>query len=415
MSTPTPVRVLRGTDLLDLTFGFLRLAFHSGPGPRRLIRADPRQDGLLVVTFGPQHVLEQAVDETAPGEPRDLPLRSLISGRSVLVFEVGEDDEIPYSEAGLLEAMQRLPLRVLDAAREPAAPTATVRLAEPAPTGGDATARATALVRLLRTTAELSAGYGLEATLAAAAAAGAEITHTSGARPHHERRPAPRTRWPTPTTPSPASNCPTGCCCPRRRRPAGPTGPRSTTPGPESGSSCGTPGRTPPRPAPSGTANGPPAPAAAPGIPGLDVLPGPRAHRRPHHRTGPRHQAGRPRQPDAVGRRRLARQPRRVARPAPGIPLSEWRHRATMGRDHYVRLIYEGFLCPFGHRAALVKVTERKFDDPRAAYLHQRFFVLVRQPLRTYDVKTPLPGGPGAPGTSPTSSSPSPASASTPS
>ncbi|GAA0473159.1 hypothetical protein ABZ951_01720 [Streptomyces sp. NPDC046215] len=399
MSTPTPVRVLRGTDLLDLTFGFLRLAFHSGPGPRRLIRADPRQDGLLVVTFGPQHVLEQAVDETAPGEPRDLPLRSLISGRSVLVFEVGEDDEIPYSEAGLLEAMQRLPLRVLDAAREPAAPTATVRLAEPAPTGGDATARATALVRLLRTTAELSAGYGLEATLAAAAAAGAEITHTSGgeaapraaagpqdplADPDHPftgvelpyrllLSPSQKARWTHRAAiddPRPGervelwhtrTDAPTARAVWNRERAPGPP-----LPPPEFRVSMSSQDRA--------------------HIVDLTTGPGP---------------GTRPVDLDnlmlsAVGGwlDSLGAWP---VRP-PGIPLSEWRHRATMGRDHYVRLIYEGFLCPFGHRAALVKVTERKFDDPRAAYLHQRFFVLVRQPLRTYDVKTPLPGGPGGSG-----------------
>jgi hypothetical protein len=74
------------------------------------------------------------------------------------------------------------------------------------------------------------------------------------------------------------------------------------------------------------------------------------------------------------------------------LNLSEWTHIATLGRDHYVRIVYEGHLYPFGHRAALVKVTERKIRDvPMAdgstapvAYLIQRQFIVVRQPLRDY-------------------------------
>lgn len=68
--------------------------------------------------------------------------------------------------------------------------------------------------------------------------------------------------------------------------------------------------------------------------------------------------------------------------------LSEWVHRSTMGRDHYVRIVYEGFLYPFGHRAALVKVTERKIkklsNGRLYAMLLQRFFIVVREPLKDY-------------------------------
>ena len=63
----------------------------------------------------------------------------------------------------------------------------------------------------------------------------------------------------------------------------------------------------------------------------------------------------------------------RVPGAAPGLPaepgpavapenvvpldLIEWDHLATQGRDHYVKIVYEGYLYPFGHRATLVKVT----------------------------------------------------------
>ena len=43
------------------------------------------------------------------------------------------------------------------------------------------------------------------------------------------------------------------------------------------------------------------------------------------------------------------------------LDLTEWDHLATEGRDHYVKVVYAGYLYPFGHAASLVKVTERKF------------------------------------------------------
>ena len=71
----------------------------------------------------------------------------------------------------------------------------------------------------------------------------------------------------------------------------------------------------------------------------------------------------------------------------PGLSVEEWRHRTTLGRDHYVRVVYAGFLFPWGHRASVIKVTERQFhkDLPgNPAYLRQRMFLVVNEPLRTY-------------------------------
>jgi hypothetical protein len=72
----------------------------------------------------------------------------------------------------------------------------------------------------------------------------------------------------------------------------------------------------------------------------------------------------------------------------PTTALSEWVHRATMGRDHYVRIVYEGYLYPFGHRAALIKVTERKIKklpgNRLYAVLMQRMFIVVREPVKDY-------------------------------
>lgn len=70
------------------------------------------------------------------------------------------------------------------------------------------------------------------------------------------------------------------------------------------------------------------------------------------------------------------------------LDLSEWVHIATQGRDHYVRIVYEGELWPFRHRAALVKVTERKFKEVGGivgAYMIQRMFIVVREPEKIFN------------------------------
>lgn len=86
---------------------------------------------------------------------------------------------------------------------------------------------------------------------------------------------------------------------------------------------------------------------------------------------------------------------------AADMDVLEWRHLATMGRDHYVRVVYKGFLFPTGHAATLVKITERKFQavpsgslaGQPAAYLRQRFYIIVRQPVKTYPADPSQPYG----------------------
>lgn len=74
------------------------------------------------------------------------------------------------------------------------------------------------------------------------------------------------------------------------------------------------------------------------------------------------------------------------------LDLSQWAHVATQGRDHYVRIVYEGRLKPTGHKAALIKVTERRFEeqpgtkDP-VAYLRQFMYIVVREPEKDYRQK----------------------------
>ncbi|WP_171162031.1 hypothetical protein [Streptomyces sp. I05A-00742] len=462
MSTPAPVRLLRGTDLLDLGFGFVGLKFEDRPGSRRLVRADPQQEGLLVVTLGPQHVAEYAFLEEEPDpEPLTVPVGSLVSGRSVLVFEVGPQDAIGYSEAGLLGAMRHLPLRVVDAAREADAAVVTVRPAGTGPAAGDeaagdeaagdepdATARALALVRLLRTTAQLTARYGAEATLAAggpAAGAAAPVDRDDGGdrddgadrddsadrddggdRHVHD---APDDRGQQPATP-PGAPPPDASGAPAPRAPRVPENPLADPARPRTGIEL--PYRlllSPPQqarwihrdevgePAPGervelwhtrlsgGTVRAVWNRDREPGTPAPAVTQLPLS---PRHRTeiveltshdGLSTSEGKPFTPLPVRARTLmlsalggwleslGQWPERPA----GVDLSEWRQLTTLGRDHYVRVMDEGYLCPFGHPAAVVTVTERKVKDPRAAFLFQRYYVVVRQPLRTFDPRRELP------------------------
>ncbi len=69
------------------------------------------------------------------------------------------------------------------------------------------------------------------------------------------------------------------------------------------------------------------------------------------------------------------------------LPLESWRHRATLGRDHYVRVVYKGVLFPLGIPASLIKITERKFVQQAGSWeaaLYQREFIVIRRPTKNY-------------------------------
>jgi hypothetical protein len=68
------------------------------------------------------------------------------------------------------------------------------------------------------------------------------------------------------------------------------------------------------------------------------------------------------------------------------LDIIEWEHLATLGRDHFVKIVQEGFLFPFGHRAALVTITERKFDaSTKVAANRQRKYIVVLENTVTYE------------------------------
>ena len=431
---PAPIRLLRTEDLLDLRFSFLGLRLDDPLlGRRTLLRADPAVEGWVVVEFGPQHVTEQAFFESAgpglpaegepgPGEPHPAPpVPARIGGRSALVFVVGEQDRIDYSSVGLLAAMRTLSLRVVDAARAPVTPTVTARLAE-AMTAADH--RAEHVLRAVRTLAELTARYDAETALSAVLGTSRPTVHPPAVHPPAVAAPEPgRASGPEPSlAPRPGPENPL----------ADPTNPRTGI-------------ELPYRLLLSPTQDArwthtialdPPQPQERVAlwhtglrqesarvvwtrdpdfVPDRVSLPPPRQYEfRMPLDSRDRHQlvhltsnfaltGDRPPEPvdvrnlslsslggglDSIGRWPV---------PPSGLDVTQWRQRAALGRDHYVRVMYAGRLCPFGHRAELVKVTERKFDPERpdhGAYLCQRMFIVVREPVINYDREVFGPGDP---------------------
>ncbi|NTF59413.1 hypothetical protein G6L12_31350 [Agrobacterium rhizogenes] len=70
--------------------------------------------------------------------------------------------------------------------------------------------------------------------------------------------------------------------------------------------------------------------------------------------------------------------------------IERWRTSMVFGREITTEIVYKGYLCPFGHEAALVKTTERRFipsgtlGRPVIAYEVQRLFIRVGKPVKTF-------------------------------
>lgn len=101
---------------------------------------------------------------------------------------------------------------------------------------------------------------------------------------------------------------------------------------------------------------------------------------------------------DTSGHPALAAEPGPAAsRPdVVGLDLIEWNHLATAGRDHDVKIVYEGYAYPPGHRLTVVVVSERKVLAPKGegdagnpadspvAYLRKRMVILPREQDKSY-------------------------------
>ncbi|MFA5330015.1 MAG: hypothetical protein WC384_19620 [Prolixibacteraceae bacterium] len=69
------------------------------------------------------------------------------------------------------------------------------------------------------------------------------------------------------------------------------------------------------------------------------------------------------------------------------LSVKAWLQRATMGRDHYIKIVERGTLFPFGHKALLITIAERRIrtiNNVNTAVLIQREFIIVKQPELYY-------------------------------
>ncbi|CAJ0849388.1 hypothetical protein AMST5_00118 [freshwater sediment metagenome] len=70
-----------------------------------------------------------------------------------------------------------------------------------------------------------------------------------------------------------------------------------------------------------------------------------------------------------------------------GFSIERWQHDIVLGRDIRAEVVYKGYLFPLGHRASLIKLTERVFlrtDAGFKALLRQRLFLRVARPKKLY-------------------------------
>jgi hypothetical protein len=71
-----------------------------------------------------------------------------------------------------------------------------------------------------------------------------------------------------------------------------------------------------------------------------------------------------------------------------GLSIERWQHETVLGRDVRARVVYRGYLFPFGHRASLTKLTERVFlrtpEQGVKAMLRQRLYLEVAKPTMAY-------------------------------
>ncbi len=436
-----PITVVRPADLLCLRFSFANLTVGTdaagSPVLRRFADGHPAR---LVVDFPPQHLVEEAFfQSTTQTDPTHRPVKALLSAHSRLVYTVG-DSSVPFTLEGLLGAMSTLPLNVAPhairpktfsrtfVADAPAVSIAAIGALSRTASASTVVAHSIARSRALVSATALERRFGsAEAQLTAA---GWSITETLGlgdlvaeVSPHVFElltRRAPR----EPTSTETAIELPW-----RLLLSPSDLGGFAHAPSPVEHD-----GRTELWHSRLGarTVSGEdvevdernrrgrmvravwardfaqfPQAAQEDGkgaFPSTDSPPWRKAlsagHRMKivHETSNARMKtfSGRFWDPEPIDVDRLmlttlggwlSTDLEVGALPEGNLDIAEWKHRATLGRDHYVKVSEVGFLFPFGHKAVLVTVTERKFtpgEPGNPAYLYQRQFIAVLERTRSY-------------------------------
>ncbi|MEU5164090.1 hypothetical protein AB0G74_31365 [Streptomyces sp. NPDC020875] len=335
MTAPVPaasVRLVRPQDMLVIGFAFHNLRPDPGSDPPRLLRIDPESPGVVVVGFESQHVTEQTVYENEPDRPAPGSIAARTVGPSRIAFVVPETVKtIPYTETGLLRWWQWV-MRVVPGAGRPAGPETDLLV-----------------VDWLHLTPELYATWD-HAETPVEHDGRTELWHTRLAARGPTGRPAPLADPASPPAPTVRAVAADDPANPQEARLFGALNPegfdyRQLI-----------------------TLTNPPEPDAAPVDAALLAL-------------------------SATGAT-LDLDGRWEPTVTPGLNLKHWEHHAWQGRDNKVILEQYGFLIPYGHRALLFTETKRTFDATTGvAYLEQRRFVRISEPVKEYPGAYGLPFG----------------------
>lgn len=350
------VALVRRDDLLSLEVDFLNLALEGGGGiPPRLVRADSTKDAYLIARFNaPQNIAEQAFLETSlPPPVTGPPVSALAAGPSRLAFKLGAGmNSVDYSVTNLLDWKQ-YDLSIAPAAALPDPPPAPANPFAPAPPQPNETAIEAPWHLIISPNS--TAGF---------AHATSAVTHGIQTELWHTRLGVKKVIHGEPTVDEVDSTT-------RKIRAIW---------------------------SPDFVAGPPPIPGGGPFLMSLDSNARDQIVVRSSDFSNPHLP------PKAVDVDRLMLSSLGAWMDVDGrwtaqkpFDLEEWRHRAAMGRDSYVKVVFAGHLCPFGHRAVLVVVTERKFllnpAGNTTAYLIQREFIVVKEPEKDYGyLATTVPG-----------------------
>lgn len=362
-SSPDEVRLLlRADDLLALTFQFFNLRL--GPvsdSPRRMVTIDPSRPAFIVVLMAPQHIVHQVFDQDPqrPGALTDLidaPVASVMAGRSRLAFQLPAGTaSVPFSLATLLDWNSLISSLAPNALADP--PDLSHGVPATAPPTGLQTAIELPYRIVLSPDPSGRWAHSIavaQATAAATATTVTELWHTrlgtlkpGATAPDDRTLPALRPVWAdtradVATFPLSSDN---------RRAILAQSGTFRQADGTQF-----------------------PAPALRATHLTLSALGG-----------WTDIQAGWD-QADPTGESTEA--------------LAAWRHVASQGLDQYVRVAMRGSMYPFGHRASVVEITERKpASAPGGAltdYLVRSTSLVVLQAERDYDELAPPLAGASA-------------------
>lgn len=342
--------VIRASDLLVLRFSFVNLQLDTTAGqPPRLVRIRPAEKATFTVDLGPQHIAEEVFAADAAGQPvgvSALPVRSVLARPTRLAFQVPDNRPfIPLTLQELLAWHQYEPVVAANALPEPPGPHQQPGLTA-LRAGDTAIELPTGLVL-----SPDSSGAWIHSVAPVSSGGRVELWHTRlGVRgstgPSESRLPAVRAV--------------------------------TTSLGLDfSDFFFGQP---------------------------LFVTSLTRPHRTAIARASADFTGGRTPLPLTATHLMLSRLGGWTdvsgawdELPALSPTLKGWRHVTAQGRDQYVRIVEQGVLYPFGHRASKVIVIERAFapapgaDGSSAAFLGAQRRIVVQEPERTYSS-----AGPGA-------------------